>query len=163
MGGIEDILGVMLLLIFCYLISRWEKRRDGTIITPFGVLAWPYAIVVTLINLIGKNFGFFPVNIKSIIFVMVCLVFFFIGGMGSAAFFGAEKKKTEPIINNYNRRERLFDLYRPLFIALAASLAVRAAPFPGSWPNSLGKVLSGLVPRNLAPARMASDAVAIFR
>ena len=119
MGGIEDILGAVLLLTLCYLISRWEKRRDGTIITPFSMLAWPYAIIVALVNLAGKHFGFFPVNMKSILFVMLCLVFFFIGGMGSVAFFGTDNKKVGPSKNIHNRTGQLFDLYRPLFIVLA--------------------------------------------
>ena len=119
MGGIEDILGAVLLLTFCYLISRWEKRRDGSVITPFSVLAWPYAITVALANLAGKYFGFFPVNMTSILFVMLCLVFFFIGGMGTVAFFGTDNKRTKPSENVHNRIIRLFDLYRPLFIVLA--------------------------------------------
>lgn len=119
MGGIEDILGAVLLLTFCYLISRWEKRRDGTVITPFSVLAWPFAIIVALVNLAGKYFGFFPVNLKSILFVILCLVFFFIGGMGSAAFFGTDNKKLGPSRKIHDRVGQLFDLYRPLFITLA--------------------------------------------
>jgi oligosaccharide repeat unit polymerase len=56
---------------------------------------------------------------KSILFVMLCLAFFFIGGMGSVAFFGTDNKKIRPSKNNHDRIMRLFDLYRPLFITLA--------------------------------------------
>ena len=115
----EDIFGPLLLLTFCLIISYWENNKFGTYITPFGALAWPYTIVVIMINLVGKHFGFFPVSIQSNIFVISCLGFFLIGGQGILLLFESKKIETaqfcSPIINT----KELFNLYRPLFYTFA--------------------------------------------
>lgn len=119
MNLIENYLGVLILLLFCFLVSSWEKQRDGTVITPFGLLAWPYAIVVAMINLGGIYFGFFPVSLISILFVILCLLFFKFGEWFIELTFyntGMDKK-----LISFNREElkTCFDKYKLLFIVLA--------------------------------------------
>jgi len=116
---VEALFGVLILIVFCTLISFWEKTRFDTFITPFGVLAWPYTLVVTMINLGGVHFGYFPVSLKCILFIILCLVFFLLGGYTVLAFFRGRvdelfiDKKTHSNIGYF------FDLYRPLFVFLA--------------------------------------------
>lgn len=117
----EYIAGSFIILIFCITISCWEYSRLGTVISPFGVLAWPYAVVVCMINIIGRHFGFFGVSLKSILFVVLCMVFFCLGGM-AVRMRGSNRK------NLTVKKERLevFDRFRPLYIILAL-VAIAAA------------------------------------
>ncbi len=112
----SNIIGSLLLILFCALVSYWEYSQDNTIITPFGVLAWPYTVVVTMINFGGRFFGFFPVSLKSILFVIVSLIFFLIAGRFALLFF-----KNFPRSNCQAKEniQNIFDFYRPLFVFLA--------------------------------------------
>ncbi|MBL7074161.1 oligosaccharide repeat unit polymerase [candidate division KSB1 bacterium] len=114
----EDALGPIILLTFCLFISCWEFKRFNTFVTPFGALAWPYAIVAFMINFGGKYFGFFPVSYENILFVMMCLVFFLIGGQWVISLF--KNKNIETIDNHKTSRGlgNIFDIYRPLFVFL---------------------------------------------
>lgn len=110
--------GSILLLGFCILISRWEYYRFGTFVTPFGAMAWPYTIVVLMINLAGRHFGFYSVSLQSVIFMMIGFIFFLLGSILYHLVIFREEKK---MIYEDDKKEviRLFDYYRPLFIFLA--------------------------------------------
>ncbi|MBN2031114.1 oligosaccharide repeat unit polymerase [bacterium] len=116
---LENYLGTLILLSFCSLISAWEKHQDGTMITPFGVIAWPYAIIVSMINLGGIYFGFFSVSLKSIVFVMLCLLFFLVGGRGIGMIFQYRKENKNVFFNPIEKLTELLDFYRPFFISIA--------------------------------------------
>ncbi len=117
MSHIENYLSLLILLLFCFIVSSWEKHKEGTFLTPFGALAWPYAIVVSMINLGGIYVGFFSVNLKSILFVITCLFFFLIGGMVIITIINNDTTKYFP--ESKNSRNEKFEFYRPLFIGLA--------------------------------------------
>lgn len=119
MINISSILGVIILFLFSFVISYWEKKKFGTIITPFSMMAWPYVIVVTLINFGGVFFGFFPVNLKSILFVIGCLIFFQAGGIIVQLFFPPTVTKKESINIDSYTLDHFFNYYRPLFVFLA--------------------------------------------
>jgi len=76
----DALLGSLLLILFGYAISSFERYRIGTAITPLGVLIWPYIVIVLLVNLIGQHFGFFPISLKSILMFTMFAGFFALGG-----------------------------------------------------------------------------------
>lgn len=88
-------------------------------ITPFGVMVWPYTIVVLLINLIGKQFGFFGVSLQSITFVAISYSFFFMGGLIINFLFTKADRDFELKPRTSSIIDKLFDSYRPLFVFLA--------------------------------------------
>jgi hypothetical protein len=115
----SDLTGPCLLALFSGLISFWEYSRYRTVITPFGVTAWPYTLVVWAINAIAKHFGFFPVSLESILFVMGGLGFLMAGGFLSTIL--ASQDESSSIIVKGTQRDlgTMLDDYRPLFIVLA--------------------------------------------
>lgn len=119
MISVGDILGVLILTLFCLTISLWERKRTGTTITPFSMTAWPYTFVVILINFGGIHFGFFPVHLKSILFVMGCLIFFLAGGMIIQQLLPTATINTKLIRAENNELDNFFNYYRPLFVVLA--------------------------------------------
>jgi hypothetical protein len=112
----EEILSVLILFPFCWLISRWEKAKFRTYITPFATLAWPFSILVIAINLGGIHFGFFAVSLKSVLFVILCLLFFLMGGYSVVHAF---KEHGDTVSRNLKSKESVLERYRPLFILLA--------------------------------------------
>jgi len=115
----EYILGAVLILIFCLLLTGIEKRNLRTIFTPFSVLAWPYAAVICVINLFAVQYGFYPVSIRCILFIIVSLLFFFIGGMIIPLFFRKSKPFYTSQSEQVNIVQNTMDFFRPLFILLA--------------------------------------------
>ena len=69
-----ELLGTFLIIIFCLTISLYEYKKFNTIITPFGVIAWPYTIIIILINFIAIHYTFFPVKLSNILFVISSLL-----------------------------------------------------------------------------------------
>ena len=114
----DYILGTILLFIFCLAISKYEYAKYSTYLTPFGVLAWPYTIIVIMINFGGVHFGFFPVSFVSIFFMIITFTFFFIGG-NSILFFIMKEGKQKLCINNENKFSSLSQKYYPFFIIVA--------------------------------------------
>ena len=119
MHGLEEIFGTLLLIVFCFLVSFWEKYRYGTIVTPFGMLAWPYAAVITLVNFTGGTIGFYSVSLLSSAFVIVGLAFFRVGGGCAALIPLKDRHMDENVSDGHEALEAVFDLYRPLFVFLA--------------------------------------------
>ena len=119
MIGMGDILGVLILTLFCLSISLWERKKTGTIITPFSMMAWPYTFIVILINFGGVHFGFFPVHLKSILFVIGCFIFFLAGGLIIKQLLPTSTTDTKSIQMEDSELDHLFNFYRPLFVVLA--------------------------------------------
>ena len=119
MNHMENYLGLLILLLFCILVSSWEKYKEGTIITPFGVIAWPYAIVVSMINLGGIYFGYFPVSVQSILFVILCLLFFKLGEWFIGLAFNNTGIDKKLVSFNSEELKICFNKYKSLFIILA--------------------------------------------
>jgi len=115
----EAAVGSLILLTFCIAISYWECTRYGTYITPFGVMAWPYAVVVFMINFGGKHFGFFPVSFISISYMILCYIFFLLGGMIIVQLLQRKDERITPIASTAKNIGNLFNFYRPLFVFLA--------------------------------------------
>ncbi len=114
-----EVCGTIILIGLCLLISYWENLRYNTYITPFSALAWPYVIVVVLINFAGVHLGFFPVSLRSNSFVFLGFLFFLMGGV-----FILSLVKGRIADVDYNKRlnlnlETFFNLYRPLFVVIA--------------------------------------------
>ena len=116
MNNIVDIFGVVLLLILVWFLSENEKKKFGTLITPFNTLALPYLVIVLMINLIAIHFKFYSVTLKCNLFVMLCLLFFFMGGRLVGLFFNQEHILLK---HNADKLTKIFKYYRPLFISLA--------------------------------------------
>ncbi len=115
----SDALGPLVLVVFCFLVSYWEHTRFGTVVTPFGALAWPYTIVVLMINFGGTYFGFFPVSVESILFVMVCFVFFLVGGYGITSILIGRREDSILFKDVRKETKTFLDYYQPLFMVLA--------------------------------------------
>ena len=120
-----NLLGAIILLCFSAAISFWEYNREGVFLTPFAVIAWPYTVIVLMINIAGTHFGFFPVTLKSIFFIISCLMVFVMGSSLVNHIFHP-RQKIRPLqksgVVNVNDP---FDFYRPLFVFLAI-LAISA-------------------------------------
>ena len=137
-----EVFGPLLLLLFCSLVSYWVYSRLNTIITPFGVLAWPYTVVVMMINFGGKHFGYFPVSLQSVLFVLTCWMFFLIGGYGVGLRF--VNNQTDLITNvqqkltnrKYFQSDRYYELMREIW---------EAKPPKPSW----GTLVTKVEPNNL--------------
>jgi hypothetical protein len=119
MHGLEEIFGTLLLVVFCFLVSLWEKSRYGTIISPFGTLAWPYAVVIALVNFTGGTIGFYSVSLLSTLFIIVGLAFFRVGGSCAALIPLKERRLDENVTDGHQALEAVFGFYRPLFVFLA--------------------------------------------
>lgn len=115
----ENYLSVIILIIFNVFVTYWEKSKDGTIFTPFALLAWPYTLVVVLINVIGFHFGYFSVSLKCILFVLTGYIFYLIGGRVLIEFFIKDKIEYRPHSSRKINLQELFSFYRPLFVAMA--------------------------------------------
>ena len=113
-----DILSTSILIIFCCIISFREYSQFRTFITPFNIIAWPYTIIVTLINCIGKYFGFFSVSMKSIFYVIICLSFFVLAKPFIKIFFSL---KTNTSFNHEDNPDihKILESYRTFFIVIA--------------------------------------------
>ena len=61
-------------------LSRIDRRRFGTWVTPFNVLAYPYAVVVFLILLLGSALDFVPLYGPSVFIWIVGLFLFWASG-----------------------------------------------------------------------------------
>ena len=115
----SDSLGPLVLLTFCALVSYWEYSKYGSVITPFGVMVWPYTVVVLLINMIGKQFGFFDVSLPSITYVAISYSFFLVGGQIVNSLFKKTVSEFELKPRTSANIDKLLDSYRPLFVFLA--------------------------------------------
>ena len=114
----SDFLGPLILVTFCSVVSYWEHSRYGTAVTPFGVMVWPYATIVIMINFGGQFFGFFPVSLKSIMFVVLCL-FAFLGGEKLAEVMSGARREEINKVSQPDNIGSLLEYYRPLFITFA--------------------------------------------
>jgi hypothetical protein len=115
----SDFLGPLILITFCSVVSYWEHSRYGTAVTPFGVMVWPYTVVVLMINLVGKQFGFFTISPQSVTFIVVSYTFFLVGGQLIIPLFRKSDGSFELEANTAKNISQLFDIYRPLFVFLA--------------------------------------------
>ena len=118
----ENTLGVIFLIFSCSLLSYWEHKKEGSLFSPFNFLVWPYIIVVTIVNLFARYFGYFSISNESILFVIGCMVSFFWGGR-IVAFFKQDKNQCFENETDFH----FFDFYRPVFVfagivSIAASL-----------------------------------------
>jgi len=111
--------GAVILLLFCFIISKYEYSKFGTVITPFGVMAWPYTIIVLIINLVGRHFGFFPVSLKCIFIIIVGMLFFILGGHGANRLFHNAKSSYFLKANNSKTIEEILNSFYPFFVGLA--------------------------------------------
>ena len=113
MTTIESLFGVVLFGLVCLLTSTVEYRRDRALITPFNALAWPFFIIVALINLVAVRLGFFAVSLTSLLFIIAGLIFFKAGDL--------TVKKLRPLRLGQPPPQDLnfFAFYRPVFVALA--------------------------------------------
>jgi len=107
----------IVLLAFCSGVSLTDYYRFGTYLTPFGVMVWPYVIVVTSINLVGIHFGYFPVSLLSAVIVILHFIFFYLGGQIIFLLIG-KKNINDEAETSKNIRE-ILEVYRPLFVILA--------------------------------------------
>lgn len=72
----QTLLVFILLTFEIGILSRIDYRRFGTWITPFNVLAYPYATVVFLILVLGHGLDFVPLYAPSL-FVWIAGLFLF--------------------------------------------------------------------------------------
>jgi len=114
-----DIFGAILFFVFCIGVSYFEHSKFGTVITPFGVIAWPYAIIVLMVNFCWKHFGFFPVSLESILFVILCLIFFIAGAYSVLFLLGDKWQESIIVKKEQHDLGKILALYRPLFLLLA--------------------------------------------
>jgi len=115
----NDYLTVVVILIISLVLGYYDTRNHKSYLTPFIFMAVPYVAVVIMINTIGGSFGFFKVNLKSVLFVAICLSFFKFGGWFSTFIY--RQKDIDSKISGFNRSEleALFKKYSPLFVILA--------------------------------------------
>ena len=114
-----DIITTIVLISFCLFVSMYDYKREKTLFTPFNLMVYPYVVIVMMINLGGKYFGFYSVNIRSAMFVISCLAFFMFGGWLIGTFLGGTEFDEK--VKAYNKTElhRVFQEYKNLFIVLA--------------------------------------------
>jgi len=63
-----------------FFLSVIEYAEYKSILTPFNVLAWPYFVIVLFVNLLGTHMGYYAVSSRSILFVMMNLLVFWLAG-----------------------------------------------------------------------------------
>ncbi len=134
---LENYLSVLLIFGVLIPLSLLERAKTSSWITPFTALAWPYAVVVLLINTVAVHFGFFPVNLKSIFLSSLGCLFFFLGGLIIHICRGSEKTRQD----NVTRDESEFSASaRTVWIILALLALIlslvnflRAFRIVGGW------------------------------
>lgn len=106
MGILELTTSIFCILLFGSAIFFLSYRKEGLLITPINVLILPYMLLALLVNLVGTHFGYFPIQLKSILFVIGCAIFFGTGGIFIRTFFNADyelelAKKLPEVIDKY--------------------------------------------------------------
>lgn len=139
----SNILGSLLLITFCTLLSYWENKKYGHFITPFGVMVWPYTIIVLIINFIGKHYGFYEVSLESILFVVVSFFFFMTGGTMIITLFRNDSIRTDSKPITAKNISKLFDSFRSLFIFLSLISIISGIINFNSSINDLGWINFG--------------------
>ncbi len=116
----EEYLSILVIGFFCLLVSYLEYKRHATYLTPFNIMIYPYVITVMMINLFGRHFGFYSVNIESVLFVIACLIFFKAGGWIVESKFNAFPEQ-ESLLDSKKHDDigNLFDRYKIIFIVCA--------------------------------------------
>lgn len=69
-----DFLILAVLALETILLSRWDRRRFGTWVTPFNVLAYPYTAVVFLAYFLAPSLDFVPLYVSSLLVWIVGLL-----------------------------------------------------------------------------------------
>ncbi|MBP7885767.1 MAG: oligosaccharide repeat unit polymerase [Candidatus Marinimicrobia bacterium] len=82
-----------------FALTTFEKRRLNTLVTPFIVTAWPFAIISVLVNYILIYIGFKPFTMRAQLFVLCNLMILWIIGQLFSHFY-----KTEKTINQNSGR-----------------------------------------------------------
>jgi len=76
----ENIFLLIIITLVSFALSLIEYKEYRSILTPFNVLMWPFLLIILYVNLFAIYRGYFPVTIKSIFFVgLNALVFWLMG------------------------------------------------------------------------------------
>lgn len=70
----------LLLILTTVLIIVYDFLKYRITITPFTVLASPITVIISTINFFGVQFGFYQAQPEGVLFILLCLVCFRIGG-----------------------------------------------------------------------------------
>jgi len=76
----ENIFLLIIIILIIFILSLIEYKEYGSILTPFNVLVWPYLLITLYVNLFAIRRGYFPVTIKSIFFVGLNTIVFWLVG-----------------------------------------------------------------------------------
>ncbi len=117
--NMENALSILAVLVYCIVVGYYDIKNHKSIMTPFIFIIVPYTIVVVLINTIGVYYEFFSVNLKSVMFVILCVSFFKFGGWYSQFLY--KQNQVDVKIRSFNEKELtyLFNRYKTLFVWLA--------------------------------------------
>ena len=109
----QDIIGVVAIFAISIPISIFEYQKFASLLTPFNLMAYPYAITVAMVNLVAVNFGFFHVSLESVFYYILCLLLFKIGELAvekiahpavyDAKVMSFQKEQMQEIFNYYTR------------------------------------------------------------
>jgi len=76
----ENIFLLIIIILVIFILSLIEYKEYRSILTPFNVLVWPYLLIALYVNLFAIRGGYFPVTAKSIFFVgLNAIVFWLVG------------------------------------------------------------------------------------
>lgn len=129
-----------ILAIFSLGVSYIENVKFDTYITPFGVMVWPYTIVVLSINIVGLHFGFLPVSILSVLIMILHFIFFYIGGYIVLLLYGKHSNKSIALTSE--NIDELLDIYRPLFVFLAIISIITGLIHLNQSLNEVGGIIN---------------------
>ena len=103
-------------------LTLFDKSRLNTILTPFTITAWPFVIIIILVNFILIHFQFPAVTLRVQIFILVNVLILWVIGFISYYFTEYQKpEKPKIIYSDVFREFARFDLF---LIILANTLVV---------------------------------------
>lgn len=76
----QTVFAFILLLFETCILSRIDRRRFGTWVTPFNVLSYPYVGVLSLILILGPTLDFVPIYAPSVLVWIIGLFLFWGSG-----------------------------------------------------------------------------------
>ncbi len=73
-------INLLIFYIFFILISGFDHNRFKTLVTPYNVLTLPFLLVITFVNTIGQDLGFYIITERSILLFALFTSTFWLGG-----------------------------------------------------------------------------------
>lgn len=105
-----------------------DRKRLNSIITPFSITAWPFAIIILLVNFVLIYFDFPSISLRSQLFILLNIVLLWLTGFLISFFYNINHSdKNRTIYSNVFKEFARFDLFLILISLIISIIALNHA------------------------------------